>query len=387
MRHTLRSSLLLALCLLPVACRADEPYPVARGISVKPGTIPDAADLQRIKSWGCNMVRLTMSVDPLLDPAPPFAINEKNLRLLLDRAFAARDAGLRVVIDPHAYPGLARPFTMMPNDKFWTDAVYGENVIRLWQRLAAEFKDQGPWVEYDLMNEPIAFEDAKPGSPRDYFGLVQRIIDAVRAIDQTHYIHFEVPALLRADGKVVGERLTVVDRMPAFKGGRLVLHVHMYAPLDLTHYGISERNQMTEYPGRDRNGTLWNADKMRAIFAPLAAYQQRHHVPVFIGEIGCARWLGDDALRWFHDALEIFREHGWSWIYHTYKSGETAWDPELGPDQANRVRSENTVQMRLLQAYWQDRPDDIPAIPPPPKSPQKKKPIAPAKLKDPAMVQ
>ena len=89
-----------------------------------------------------------------------------------------------------------------------------------------------------------------------------------------------------------------------------------YAPYPVSHWGADwwqgwREGDAPRWPGVVYQGRAWDRDDLRAFYEPWRAVE-RAGTPIHIGEFGCYnRTPNEDALRWFGDLLELFREFGW----------------------------------------------------------------------------
>ena len=148
-------------------------------------------DIKFIKKAGFNSVRVPFSYRLFVSADDPQKLEGAGSELLERVVNWCRQEGLYVVLDMHAAPGgqtgdniddgFAYPFLFEnPEDQ--------ELAIRIWQKLAARYKNEPTIIGYDLLNEPIAhFFD------KDYFNpklepLYKRMTAAIRAVDRNHLI-------------------------------------------------------------------------------------------------------------------------------------------------------------------------------------------------------
>jgi hypothetical protein len=111
----------------------------------------------------------------------------------LDRVVAiAERLGLLVIFDLHSAPGGQNPDWHCDNAKgnsaFWTNPGHRGSVTRLWEQLAARYRDNTTVAGYDLINEPCYFEDALNSVLVDFYATC---IEAIRRIDPHHIIFVE----------------------------------------------------------------------------------------------------------------------------------------------------------------------------------------------------
>lgn len=125
-------------------------------------------DLEKICSWGCNLVRMSR-FRPLTDD---YAKLEERLAVL-------KKHGVKVVFAPAAPGGKGnrRKYAIFNDDKMREDFLKG------WEKLAAYFKGRDDIWAFGILNEPFQGYFGDPGDKYSYWGLVYDAIGRIRAID------------------------------------------------------------------------------------------------------------------------------------------------------------------------------------------------------------
>ena len=162
--------------------------------------------------------------------------------------------------------------------------------------------------------------DTRHGSiaPPQWRPLAIRIIRSIREVDSLTWIIFEVAPY---------------DSPRGFKGlaplpyRRVVYSVHFYEPGPFTQQGLPNHPKAgtVRYPGVIYGGR-WGKTAMLHALLPVIRFQNRYHVPIYVGEFSVICWAPQrSAVRWLRDAIGIFEAHHWSWTYHAF--GEwPGWD-------------------------------------------------------------
>ena len=150
------------------------------------------ADIDSLKSWGFNSVRLPFHYNL-------FAVNT-NPPSFLNLGFEIVDSLLSwcesnqiyLILDMHAAPGGQSANGISDynpaNPSLWESEQNKNLTVQIWRKIAEHYKDK-EWIGgYDLLNEP-AWDLGTNNQPlRD---LYIRITDTVRAVDQNHLIFIE----------------------------------------------------------------------------------------------------------------------------------------------------------------------------------------------------
>lgn len=310
------------------------------------------ADAKVLAGWGANVVRINFHQLNLMQKQAPFEI-QMNAVEALDRILDVCERhGLKAILDPHTTPGTQSATSTVPTDPIWRDFAFHDHLIRLWKFLAERYKDRGPVIAgYDLLNEPSPPRGAATeGTPADWNLLVRKLAAAIRAIDTKHTLVVEFPIFANAPGGLPPVE-EMVNYLKPIDDANTVYSVHWYGPGEFTHQGVDGRPVNLRYPGFYRN-TTWNAELHRRLLEPVAEFQHRYNVPIYLGEFAAARWAGEDGNRWMRDVADIAERYGWSWTYHSFRIA-SVWDAEKSnTDQQDETRFETTPRIELLRSYF-----------------------------------
>lgn len=293
-------------------------------------------DLRVLRSWGANLAEI-----PVLNiyaPTPPYAFRQENLDKL-DRAVkAAEQAGLYVALTCREGPG--RP-DFERSHEIWRDAVAQENYAKMWRELASHYRGRASIVGYDLMCEPHPDQEAKQ-SLGDWNALANKITVAIREVDQ------QTPILVNSRGWAYPQ---LFESLQPTGDPRTVYTVHFYDPHYYTHQKATNK---VVYPGftvpwKKQDGA-WTKSTLERSLAPVRVFQQKHHVPIFVGEFGCARFA-PGAEEWLRDQMDLYEGYGWSWAYWAFRE----WDVmniERSADATDKVNRADTPLLRLFKNYF-----------------------------------
>lgn len=248
------------------------------------------ADIDSLKSWGFNSVRLPMHYNlyTLAADEEPIAGNNT----WLTRGFALTDSLLSwckankmyLILDLHAAPGgQGNDLNISDRDpakpSLWESEASQKKTIALWKQLATRYVNE-PWIgAYDIINEPnFGFDDPandKNGtSEKNNKPLKQLLIDitkAIRTIDNNHIIVIE--------GNGWGNNYNgILDQ--GLWDKNLVLSFHKY----------------------------WNFNDEASI-KHILDYREKYNIPVWLGE------TGENSNVWFTQAISLFEKNniGWAW--------------------------------------------------------------------------
>lgn len=117
------------------------------------------ADINQIKAWGFNAVRLPLHYEYFVNLGTPDVWNNQGFALLDNIISWCTAAGIYVILDLHAAPGGQSDNSGISDydstkPSLWESAENRSKTVRLWDRLSERYKNE-EWVAgYDLINEP-----------------------------------------------------------------------------------------------------------------------------------------------------------------------------------------------------------------------------------------
>ncbi|MEF9885334.1 cellulase family glycosylhydrolase [Streptomyces sp. P9-A4] len=218
-------------------------------------------------------------------------------------AWATRTDGLPFTPNPDDWfsqyfePAVQRAFTHLYEDEDLQRAQ-----ARMWRVLADRFKDHPAVIGYDLINEPMGElregEDLATAARRierdQLTPMYNRIADAVRSVDRSHWIFVE-PTPIVGEGVPTGL-------------GRIDDPKIVYAP----HFYNSGMEAGTDYDPAAR----WLENYEEAV----TLYPKEYKVPVVVGEWGPLNNSLPNMNRFYREAMASLGRYssgwaGWAWCY------------------------------------------------------------------------
>ncbi|WP_205672268.1 glycoside hydrolase family 5 protein [Ammoniphilus sp. YIM 78166] len=310
-------------------------------------------DIQFIKSWGANTVRLPLNYRHFEDDENPFTYKETAFERLNQIVNLCEKHGLYVILDLHAVQGFQNTHWHSDNDIrhsfFWHDSYYQDRFVALWEEFARRYKGRSVIAGYNLMNEPCVntphgdyphtfFANYKPDWER-MNRIYRRAVDAVRKIDPDHIIFLE--------GDVYSK---LFEGLEAPFADNLVYSSHNY-----TAAGFGPGS----YPGivdaktpRVESGKYWDKAKQIEEFRKHQGTQfaEKYNVPLWVGEFGSV-YNGPegeiaDRLRAMDDQIGIFEEFGAHWTTWTYKDVGVMGLVTLNPESEYLERISSIIKMK-----------------------------------------
>lgn len=261
-------------------------------------------DIDSLKSWGFNSVRLPMHYNLFTLPIEEEPIPGEHT--WLEKGFVLTDSliswckqnEMYVVLDLHAAPGGQgndQGISDRDEDKpsLWDSPANQDKTVALWQRIASRYVDE-PWIAgYDLINETNwPMEGNVP-----LRNLYQEITDSIRTVDTKHILFIE--------GNWFANDFTGLT--PPWDDN-MVYSPHKY------------------WSFNDQASIQWVLD-----------LREQYDIPIYFGE------TGENSNTWFKDAIRLFDEHqlGWAW-----------WPMKKVESIAGPLSWIKTPEYQALLDYW-----------------------------------
>jgi endoglucanase len=222
-------------------------------------------------------------------------------------------------------------------------------LINAWKSIAERYKTNSTVWAYDLANEPVIsrqfpYNYTYPidNSILRWSELAEALVNAIRGVDPVKAIIIES----------LNYGITLDDIKPIDASiPNIIYSVHMYLPRQLTHqFG-------PELPAYSYQGTIdgvyYDKAKLKQLFAPLKAYQDKYRVPIYIGEFSCIRWApNNSAYNYIRDCIEIFEEYNWDYDYYSFRTWN-GWSVEHSNGYYDNVfPTTKTDRELLLRSYF-----------------------------------
>jgi len=149
------------------------------------------ADINKVKDWGFNAVRLPLHYEYFVNLGTPDVWNEQGFNILDIVLTWCEIAGVYVIIDLHAAPGGQSNNAISDYDNtkpsLWESEANKAKTVRLWRKIAERYKYNTAIAGYDLINEP-AWNLPGGTALRQIYG---RLTDTIRAINDNHILFIE----------------------------------------------------------------------------------------------------------------------------------------------------------------------------------------------------
>ena len=286
-----------------------------------------AQDIALIKEMGFDHVRLSVNPAPMWRQNAADEIPAEYLGYLDAAVKMILDAGLAVAVDIHPEDDF--------KDKLASDEAV-EQFADFWRALAKHYSTyDANRVFFETLNEPVM---------RDHFrwnGIQAHLAVAIREGAPQHTIIVE------------GARWSDDDDllfMDPLRDANVIYNFHFYEPHLFTHQGATWGDSWwhylkgVPYPSTTENveaavaevpdavhkldlrrygAERWDAKRIEAEFAQVAAWGKRWDVPLVCNEFGVYRKAAnpEDRARWLNDVRTALEKNGMGWTMWDYSGG------------------------------------------------------------------
>ena len=234
-------------------------------------------DIKYLKSIGCNHIRLPFHYQLFTQD---YYLGGRNQGFVyFDRIIEwCRNENLYVLLDMHCAPGGQTGDNI--DDSYAYPYLYSSPLCQkemssVWQQIAEKYKNDTIVLGYDLINEPVAhyFADEKSTMDSTLLSIYKMMIKDIRKIDKRHLI-FVNGSNWSTDLSVFTETL----------GDNIVYEFHKY----------------------------WMDAKQEELMSYLD-FQQKHKVPIYIGE------TGENTDEWVLTFRKLLDVNKINWCFWPYK--------------------------------------------------------------------
>jgi endoglucanase len=281
------------------------------------------SDVAWIAAQGFDHLRLP--VDVRLCLAADGTLDEAKLQPIADTIAWAKARGLGVVLDAHFLPGA--DFNSVGGDsRVYTDAALQEKTAGVWRELAKHFANEGPYLRFEILNEPVAAEN-KQLNP-----FMHRMLSAIRESNPTRTVY--VTSNKWSSFATVGDVVLPDDK-------NIALTIHFYEPLVFTHQraswvGFSNTLPPVTFPGTVpdvtghtlphyglhlKAGDPLTVAQIEEKFAKVSAWLATHAptIEVYVGEFGVYNAAdAGSTRRWISTVRTAAESRGWGWAVWDY---------------------------------------------------------------------
>ncbi len=279
-------------------------------------------DFIRIKSLGCDVIRLPINLHFMTNGAPDYTIDPLFFDFLDQAVDWAEELQIHILLDNHTFD---------PNAD--TQPTVEGILLKVWPQMAEHFKDRSNYVYYEILNEPHGITTAL------WCQIQKKVIDAIRAVDVKHTI-------------IVGpsgyNSYNELKNMPVYTDTNLIYTFHFYDPFMFTHQGATWTDNMQDLAGvpfpyvaanmpatpASAKGTWVESSlnnykndgtvaKVKQWLDIAVNFKTSRKVNIFCGEFGVYIPYSPHADRvyWYDVVRKYLEEKGISWTIWDYQGG------------------------------------------------------------------
>jgi len=279
-------------------------------------------DFVRIKSLGCDVIRLPINLHYMTNGSPDYVLDPLFFGFLDQAVDWAEELKIHLLLDNHSFD---------PNTN--TEPSVEEILLKVWTQMATHYKIRSNYVYYEVLNEPHGITTAV------WCQIQQKVIDAIRAIDTKHTI-------------IVGpsgyNSYNELKNMPVYSDANLVYTFHFYDPFMFTHQGATWTSYMQDLAGvpfpydaarmpstpASAKGTWVESSlnnykndgtvaSVKQLIDVAANFKSSRNVNVFCGEFGVyiPNSPHADRVYWYDVVRKYLEEKGIPWTSWDYQGG------------------------------------------------------------------
>ena len=250
------------------------------------------ATMDGVKAAGFKAVRICVTWEGHIGPAPAYRLEEKWLGRVEEIVGYAEKAGLVAIVNTHH------------DESYWLDINKAsektkDEIFSVWTQIAQRFKDKGEWLVMESFNEiqdgGWGWSEAFKADPKRQYDILnswnQVFVDAVRATGGNNATRW-----LGIPGYAASPQFTIAGlTLPEdyTSANRLIVAVHDYDP-----YNYTLSNPLVAQWGHTADPAKRCSDQDEKnvvdVFDNLKAAYLDKDIPVYLGEFGCSRHKEED---------------------------------------------------------------------------------------------
>ena len=252
----------------------------------------------RVKAAGFKSVRICVTWEGHIGPAPAYRIEEKWMNRVEEIVGYAEKAGLVAIVNTHH------------DESYWLDInkageAAKDELFCVWTQIARRFQDKGEWLVFEPFNEiqdgGWGWSEKFKSNPKYQYDILnswaQVFVEAVRSTggnNATRWLGipsyaqspiFTIPDFDHGGGFITPGLVLPTDYTGA---NRLIVSVHDYDPYNYTlanplvaqwgHTAAADKR----CSDKDEENVVWLFDQLKKTYVD-------NDIPVYIGEMGCSR--------------------------------------------------------------------------------------------------
>jgi len=279
-------------------------------------------DLQNIKSLGCDVIRLPITLHYMTNGAPNYEIDPLFYQYLDQVIDWTEELQLNLIIDNHTIEVATSKTVEAP-------------LLKIWPQMARHYKDRSMLVFYEILNEPNKLLAA------DWEVIQAKVVESIRVYDTKHTI-----VVTGADWGGIGGLIA----LKKLSDPNLIYSFHFYDPFLFTHQGASWTNpsladlanvpfpydaaRMPACPPSLKGEWVENslnysyktdgtAAKLKSTIDLAVKYATTNGVKVFCGEFGVYNMnsIDKDRVEWYKTVPAYLTQKSIPWTMWDYQGG------------------------------------------------------------------
>ncbi len=243
------------------------------------------------------------------------------------------EVGILVLIDLHTPPGGRNE---AKECRLFKEARFQEAFLKVWEKIAARYRDSATVWGYDLVNEPV--EGILGEGVMDWHALATEarggFARSIRNMRSSSRAFWGSLARLSSSNRSTPSASSTVSTCTSRTSSRTRVYD---APVGIT------------YPG-EIGGRHWDKEVIRKALRPAIDYRDAITASASTSAPRSAT-PGSAAHDYLRDVIEVMEENGWDWAYHAFREWD-GWSVEHGPDKQSRARSEQPTDRQKLLMSW-----------------------------------
>ncbi len=228
---------------------------------------------------------------------PPYTIYPVFLNRIKQAVDSALNNGLYTIINMHHHEAL-----------YEDPAGQKERFLAQWKQISEVFKDYPDSLLFEVLNEPHGNLSAAQWNT--FFA------DALTTIRKDNPNRI----VLMGSGEYGGLGGLPTIQLPDDEN--IILSIHYYNPFPFTHQGAGWVDDSDKWLGTKWNDTETERQVIKNDFAPLKAFEQKHNIPIHIGEFGAYEKADiTSRTKWTTYMARYIESQDWSWAYWEFNGG------------------------------------------------------------------
>jgi endoglucanase len=279
-------------------------------------------DIEEIKSLGCDVIRLPITLHYMTSGAPDYKVDPVFFNYLDQVIDWTEELGLNLIIDNHTIEVAKSKDVEVP-------------LLKIWPQMAEHYKNRSKLVIYEILNEPNTL------AATDWTRIQKNVLDTIRTIDSVHTV-----VVTGADwGGISG-----MTNLVPLADSNLIYSFHFYDPFLFTHQAATwtspsmgdlgnvpfpfDAKRMPSCPaslkgtwiegslnsGYKTDGT---AVKIKSTIDQAIAYAKKYNVKIYCGELGVYIQKSPvaDRVEWYKTVTGYLTEKSVPWTMWDYQGG------------------------------------------------------------------